>query len=307
MKGITSTAPILGCSPSCASMSISWMAAATRRSSAALTGPCSPAIVKTDRLWLASLVRSSRNTSGVVIAAARRSTTSRRRPSETFGTDSISTAARPRASAPGRPARGRPRSPARTRRRRGGGRPSRIGGQDTFELLGGQGRAIRDDDHAGVLREADAHAAAMVDRDPGRPGGGVDKGEEGPVRDRVGAVGHRLGLAVGAGHGPGIEVVAADDYRRADRGRRDELVERQTCPGPPAVTQPADPGRQALEGDARLGHLDPPPQPGIVREELEDGTIGQLDVRRVARERSPAERPRPSQNWGRMKAGTKPG
>ena len=59
---------------------------------AAATASCSPANVNTDRLWLASLVRSSRKTpSPASIAAAIRSTTSRRRPSETFGTDSIST------------------------------------------------------------------------------------------------------------------------------------------------------------------------------------------------------------------------
>jgi hypothetical protein len=48
-----------------------------------------PAIVNTDRLWLASLVRSRRWTpSTLEIAVASSSTTSRRRPSETFGTDS---------------------------------------------------------------------------------------------------------------------------------------------------------------------------------------------------------------------------
>ena len=59
-NGMTSTAPMRGCSPVWVSMSISWIAAATRRSSASITGPCSPAIVNTDRLWLASLVRSRR-------------------------------------------------------------------------------------------------------------------------------------------------------------------------------------------------------------------------------------------------------
>ena len=45
-------------------MSISWIAAATSRSRASRTGPSSPASVKTERLWLASLVRSSRWTPG---------------------------------------------------------------------------------------------------------------------------------------------------------------------------------------------------------------------------------------------------
>ena len=92
MNGTTSTAPMRGCSPSWTSMSMSWMAAATSRSRASLTGPCSPAMVNTERLWLASLVRSSSHApSTAVMASAIRSTTSSRRPSETFGTDSIST------------------------------------------------------------------------------------------------------------------------------------------------------------------------------------------------------------------------
>ena len=59
-NGITSTAPIRGCSPVWAFMSISWIAAATQRLERVADRSCSPARVKTDRLWLASLVRSSR-------------------------------------------------------------------------------------------------------------------------------------------------------------------------------------------------------------------------------------------------------
>jgi hypothetical protein len=87
----------------------------------------------------------------------------------------------------------------------------------------------------------------------------------------------------------------------------DQLVEGEPGLRPLAVAQPADPGGQPLERDAGLGHLDPAAQPGVLREELEDGAVGPEDVVGVARERGPAERPRPSQNWGRMKAGTKPG
>ena len=77
-NGMTSTAPIRGCSPVCASMSMSSIAGrdepleglASRRS-------CSPAIVNTERLWLASLVRSSRRTPGT--DAIRRRPAGRRR------------------------------------------------------------------------------------------------------------------------------------------------------------------------------------------------------------------------------------
>ena len=60
--------------------------------------------------------------------------------------------------------------------------------------------------------------------------------------------------------------------------------------GPLAVAEPADPGRQALERHPRLGHLDPAPEPGVVREQVEDRLVGAPDVGRVARQRGPAER-----------------
>ena len=70
----------------------------------------------------------------------------------------------------------------------------------------------------------------------------------------------------------------------------DQLVEREAGPRPLAVAEPADPRRQALERDARLGHLDPAAQPGVVGEELEDRPVGPQDVGRVAGQRGPAER-----------------
>ena len=60
------------------------------------------------------------------------------------------------------------------------------------------------------------------------------------------------------------------------------------CPLP--VAEPADPGRQALERDARFGHLDPAAQPVVVGEELEDRPVGAQDVSGVAGQRDPAER-----------------
>ena len=51
--------------------------------------------------------------------------------------------------------------------------------------------------------------------------------EDRPVGDRVGAVAHRLGLAVRRGDRARVEVVAADDDRRLDRARADELVDRE--------------------------------------------------------------------------------
>ena len=66
-----------------------------------------------------------------------------------------------------------------------------------------------------MLREAHADAAAVMQRHPGGARGGVEQRvEQRPVGDRVGAVLHRFGLAVGRGDRAGIEMVAADDDRR---------------------------------------------------------------------------------------------
>ena len=75
--------------------------------------------------------------------------------------------------------------------------------------------AVGDDDHAGVNRVPDADAAAVVQRHPAGAAGGVEhRVEQRPVGDRVGAVLHRLGLAVGRSDRAGIEMVPADDERR---------------------------------------------------------------------------------------------
>src|SRR3954454_3619648 len=59
----------------------------------------------------------------------------------------------------------------------------RVRGQDPAELLGGEVGAVGDDDHPGMLAIADPDAAAVVDRDPRRAGGGVDESvQEWPVR-----------------------------------------------------------------------------------------------------------------------------
>ncbi|KAG1470639.1 hypothetical protein G6F54_014526 [Rhizopus delemar] len=49
-------------------------------------------------------------------------------------------------------------------------------GQHAGNALGGFVRALAHDDHAGMLREAHAHAAAMVQRHPRRAAGGIEQG-----------------------------------------------------------------------------------------------------------------------------------
>src|SRR4030067_812552 len=59
---------------------------------------------------------------------------------------------------------------------------------------------------------------------------------------------------------------------------------------PPAVPEPADPRRQPLVRPPLLGHVEPPPQTLVLREQLGHRTIGPHDVLGLARERGPSER-----------------
>src|SRR5690348_12431578 len=169
-------------------------------------------------------------------------------------------------------------------------------------------RAVSDRDLAGVNGVADADAAAIVNRNPARATGGVEHGvEHGPVGDRVGAVAHGFGLAIGRSDGAAIEMVAADDDGRLEFAACDEIVEREAEFFAFAITEPADARGQALKVNALLRHLDPARERFVVGEHFEDELVGAMNVRRFAGERGPAERPatfaKERTNVGRDEAG----
>src|SRR6266849_9963347 len=86
--------------------------------------------------------------------------------------------------------------------------------------------AVRHDHLPGMLREAHADPAAVMETYPGRTTRAVEQSiEYRPVRNRVGAVFHPFGFAIGTCHRAGIEVVAANDYRRAEFPFGDHFIE----------------------------------------------------------------------------------
>src|SRR5580765_3996292 len=90
MNGITSVAPMRGCTPLCCVRSMSSAALPAARMAASATASGLPTSVITERLWSASLVRSITQTSGTALmASTSASTFVRSRPSEKFGTHSI--------------------------------------------------------------------------------------------------------------------------------------------------------------------------------------------------------------------------
>ena len=85
-------------------------------------------------------------------------------------------------------------------------------------------------------------------------------------------------------------MVATDDDRRLDGAGADHGVELETRSVALAIPEPADPRRQALEGDSLSGEADPARGRLVFGEHAQHRLVGRGDVRRVARERRPAER-----------------
>ena len=86
-------------------------------------------------------------------------------------------------------------------------------------------------------------------------------------------------------------MVAANHDRRFHLAPAHQFVEGQPELGALAIAQPADARGQSLEGDTLAGQANPAVQRLIFGEELEHRFVGALDVRRVAGQRRPAERP----------------
>ena len=92
-----------------------------------------------------------------------------------------------------------------------------------------------------MLREAHAHATAMVQRNPCRARCSVEQRvEQRPVRHGIRAITHGFRLAVGAGDGATIEVVAADHDRRLEFTPGDHFIEREAKAVTVAQSDPAD-------------------------------------------------------------------
>src|SRR5215472_1774741 len=126
---------------------------------------------------------------------------------------------------------------------------------------------------------------------PGRTTRAVEQSiEYRPVRNRVGAVFHPFGFAIGTSYRAGIEMVAANDYRRAEFPFGDHFNERQPKSCAFAKSNPADARRQPLEMDFLARHIQPAVQMRVIRDQFLYFGIGFVNVFRVAGERRPAER-----------------
>src|ERR1035437_8825421 len=142
-----------------------------------------------------------------------------------------------------------------------------VAGEDPFQAAIHLCRAVGHHDHAGMLRVADADAAAIVDAYPGGAGGGVHQGvEQRPIGDGVRAVAHAFGLAKRRGDGAGVQVVAADHDGGLQFSIAHQPVDGEAEFGALAVAQPADARRQALKLNALARQREPSRQSLIMGE-----------------------------------------
>ena len=128
-----------------------------------------------------------------------------------------------------------------------------------------------------------------------------------PVADRVAAVLHRLGLAIGAGDRAAIEMITPDHDRCLELAAAHHLVKRQAQAVALPQADPADARGQALEMNALARRIQPLVQVRVIGDQLFDLSVGFINVFRIAGQRRPAKRPTPRQNSGRTYAGTNPG
>src|SRR5690242_12687218 len=139
-----------------------------------------------------------------------------------------------------------------------------------------------------MLRIAHADAAAVVERDPGSPAGGVEERvEQRPVAHHVAAILHAFGLAVRRSDRAAVEVVASDDDRGAHFTLPHHLVEGEAQPVTLAKADPADARRQSLKGNALARHVEPAMEVRIVGKQLLYPLVRAIDVLRVAAQRGP--------------------
>src|SRR6266852_2258366 len=116
---------------------------------------------------------------------------------------------------------------------------ARIGRQHALDALGHHVGAVGDRDLPSVQRVADAHAAAVVDRDPRRARRSIHQRiQQRPVGHRVRAIFHAFGFAKRRSHRATIQVIAPKHDGSFDRAFSHQLVNRQAEPRAFTVSKP---------------------------------------------------------------------
>src|SRR5437762_148477 len=86
-------------------------------------------------------------------------------------------------------------------------------------------------------------------------------------------------------------MIASNHNRRFQFAALHQIIHRQRELRPLAIAKPADARRQSLKTNALPRQIDPAAENAIVRKHLQYQIVSHSDVRRLSRERNPAERP----------------
>src|ERR1043166_5695488 len=109
-----------------------------------------------------------------------------------------------------------------------------------------------------MLRKSDTDSAAIVDRDPGRSGGGIhQRVQQWPIGNGIAAIDHSFCLAVRRSHRTGVQMIPADYNWRLNFAALYQLVHGQTEFGALPVAEPTNASRQSLKVNPLLGQLHP--------------------------------------------------
>ena len=86
-------------------------------------------------------------------------------------------------------------------------------------------------------------------------------------------------------------MIPPNDDGRPHLAGGDKPVEGKTGPVPLAITEPQDPGREALKRDPLLCQIQPAMQGPVFGKQPSHRVVRDLNIGRVSRERCPSERP----------------
>ncbi len=138
----------------------------------------------------------------------------------------------------------------------------------------------------------DAHAAAMMKRNPTGAAGGIqERIEDRPVSNCVRSVLHPFGFTERRGNRSRVEMVTPNRDWRFQIAAAHEFIDGFTHLGALAVTQPADARRQSLELHPIARKPQPAIQSFVLGKKFERQIISLANVFGFARERDPAKRP----------------
>ncbi len=143
---------------------------------------------------------------------------------------------------------------------------------------------IAHDHHSRMLRISHPHTATMMQTHPGSAARSIEQCiQQRPIGNSIGSILHAFGFTIGAGDRASIQMISADNNRRAKLPSTHHLVESQACQMTLAQPQPTDTRRQSLESNALTRHIQPTMDMLVFRKQRFNLGVRFVDIFRIAR------------------------